>query len=71
MENMLSMGDRLLKARAITRERYIQMNHPPMEEELLRDLKDKILPGEAKAAEMKAQAEVAKSAGAPGLKAVK
>jgi hypothetical protein len=72
MENQQLMSDRLLKARAINRERYIQMNHPPMEEELLRDLKEKIIPGEQKAAELEMQMEREKTAGAgkPALKAV-
>lgn len=70
MENQQVMSDRLLKARAIDRARYIQMNHPPMEEELLRDLKEKILPAEKAAAEAKATAEAAKVAGKAALKSV-
>lgn len=71
MENMQNMSDRLLKARAITRARYIQLNAPPMQEELIRDLKEKIEPAEQAAAAQKAAAEAQKSAGAPGLKSVK
>jgi hypothetical protein len=69
-EDQQTMSDRLLKAKAINRERYIQMNHPPMEEELLRDLNEKIIPGEQKAAQAQAQAEIAKVAGKTNLKAV-
>lgn len=69
-ENQQQMADRLLKARAINRERYIQMNHPPMEEELLRDLKEKIEPAEKKAAEAKMMMEAEKTSGKPPLKAV-
>lgn len=71
-ENQQAMSDRLLKARAISRERYIEMNHPPMEEQLLRDLKEKIIPAEQKAAQEKQAAEMAKGGvGGKGLQAVK
>lgn len=69
-ENQQVMSDRLLKAKAINRERFIQMNHPPMEEQLLRDLKEKIIPGEIQAAQAQAAAQAAAGAGKPGLKAV-
>jgi hypothetical protein len=71
MENQQVMSDRLLKARAITREKYILMNAPPMQDELIRDLKEKIEPAEKAAAAAKMQLEAAKTAGAPGLKSVK
>lgn len=73
MEQQASLSDRLLKAKAINRERYIQMNHPPMEDELLRDLKEKIEPAEKAAAEAKMALEAAKTAGAgkPGLAVAK
>ncbi len=71
MDNQQVMSDRLLKARAITREKYIIMNAPPMQDELVRDLKEKIEPAEAKAAAAKAAAEAQKSGGKPPLSSVK
>ena len=65
------MAAALLKARAINRERFIQMLHPPMEDELLSDLKDKIIPQEAAAAKAKAAMEAAKNSGKPPLESVK
>lgn len=62
-ENQREMASLLLKAKAINRERYIQMLHPPMEQELLRDLKEKIIPGEKAAAEAQAKAELMKQGG--------
>lgn len=59
-ENQREMATLLLKSKSITRERYIQMLHPPMEEELLRDLKEKIIPSEQADAKAKAEAEAAK-----------
>lgn len=72
MENQQVMSDRLLKARSITREKYILMNAPPMQDELVRDLKEKIEPAEAAAAQAKAAAEAAKAnpGGKPPLKSV-
>jgi hypothetical protein len=72
MENNQDLADRLLGRQAITRKRYIQMTHPPMEEELLRDLDEVIIPNEQRAAAAEAEAEAAKQAGAgkPKLKAV-
>ena len=71
MENQQQMAAGLLKARAINRERFIQMLHPPMEDELLSDLKDKIIPQEAAAAKAKAAMEAAKNSGKPPLESVK
>jgi hypothetical protein len=56
----------LFKARAIDRKRMIQLLAPPREEELVRDLEEKIIPAEEKAAAAQLQAE---AAGAPGKKA--
>lgn len=71
-ENQQQMAEILLKTKSINRERFIQMMHPPMEDELLRDLKEKIMPEEKKAAEAHAAAEAAKNnGGKPDLKAVK
>jgi hypothetical protein len=70
MENMKNDAALLLKAKAINRERFIQMMHPPMEEELIRDLKEKIMPSEAAAAKAKMEAEAAKGAGKAPLKSV-
>lgn len=67
-------ADRLLKSKSITRERYIQMLAPPMQDELIQDLRQKIEPAEKKAAEAKAaeeaKAEAAKNGGHAPLKAV-
>lgn len=79
MENQQALSDRLLKAKSITRKRYIQMNHPPMEEDLIRDLEEQIIPAEQKTAEKRAQQEQAALAakagggagGKPNLQAVK
>jgi hypothetical protein len=62
-ENQKELALMLLKTKAITRERFIQMLHPPMEQELLRDLKEKIIPGEEKAAKAQAEASQAKAIG--------
>ena len=62
-EDQRAMADKLLASHSINRERYIQMYHPPMEEELLRDLREKIIPGEEKAAQEKMLAEAAKQGG--------
>jgi hypothetical protein len=56
----------LLKAGAITKERFIELLHPPMTEVLLRDYRDVIAPAEAKAAQQKAELEAQKAGGAPG-----
>ena len=64
----------LFKAKAITRERLIQMLHPPMEDDLIHDLKSKIEPEEKAAAQAQAAAEAKKGAanngGQPKLSAV-
>ena len=64
MENNRDLAAMLLQSRSITRERFIQMLKPPMEEELLRDMKEKIVPGEQAAARAQMEAEAAKNAGA-------
>jgi hypothetical protein len=69
-ENQQATAVNLFKAKAITRERLIEMFHPPMEDQLLRDLKEKIEPAEAKAAQAQAAAAAAKNGGKPPLKAV-
>lgn len=48
MEDQREKAELLFKARAIDRARLIQMVNPPMQDELLSDLKNKIIPGEAK-----------------------
>jgi hypothetical protein len=65
------LSDRLLKARAITRERYIMLNSPPAEEAILRELKEIIEPAEAKAAQQKMAMEAQKAAPKPPLASVK
>lgn len=55
----------LFKAKAITRERLIQMMGIPMEQLLIDDLKTKIEPGEVQAAQQKMQIEQAKVAKHP------
>lgn len=69
-----SKADRLLKAKAIDRARYIQMIAPPMMDELIHDLKTKIEPAEKEAAQAHAAAEAKKEAqkngGQPPLSAV-
>lgn len=72
MENQRETAIMLLKAQAINRKRFIQMLAPPMMEELIRDLEQKIIPGEKAAAQARAAAEAAKEQGKgkPGLRAV-
>jgi hypothetical protein len=71
MEGSQLLSDRLLKARAITRERYIMLNSPPSEEAILRELKEIIEPAEAKAAQQKMAMEAQKAAPKPPLASVK
>lgn len=53
MEDQREKAELLFKARAIDRKRLIQMVNPPMQDELIADLEQKIIPGEA--AQMKAR----------------
>jgi hypothetical protein len=72
MENNQELADRLFETKAIDRERYIRMTHPPMEEELIRNLKEKIIPAEQAAARAAMEAEAAgeQGAGKPKLRSV-
>lgn len=69
MEDSKATAAGLFKAKAIDRARLIQMMHPPMEEQLLRDLHEKILPAEAAAAKARLAMEAEKGA-KPTLKSV-
>jgi hypothetical protein len=71
MESAQLLSDRLLKARAITRKRYIQLNAPPAEESIIRELEEIIEPAEAKAAQQKMAMEVQKGVAKPPLASVK
>jgi hypothetical protein len=71
MESAQLLSDRLLKARAITRKRYIQLNAPPAEESIIRELEEIIEPAEAKAAQQKMAMEAQKGVAKPPLASVK
>ncbi len=71
MENQRETAAFLFKAKAIDRARLIEMVAPPMQEELLRDLREKIIPGEAAQAKQRMEMEAQRAAGKPGLSAVK
>lgn len=64
-ENQRENAAIMLKARAITRKRFIQMMAPPMQDDLIRDLETKIIPGEQAAARAQQEA-VAKGESAKG-----
>ena len=66
-ESIKQDAELLFKAKAIDREWLIRMVAPPMMDELIRHLEDKIIPSEAKAAQMQQQEEAQKEK----LKAVK
>lgn len=63
MENNRELALMLLKTRSATRQRFVQMLKPPMEEELQRDLLEKIIPGEQAAAKAEQELEAARGAG--------
>lgn len=69
-EDSKAVAAGLFKAKAITRQRLIQLTNPPMQEELIRDLEEKIIPEEAAAAKVKMQMESQKG-GKPPLASVK
>ena len=71
IEQQALLSDRLLKARAITRKRYIMMNAPPAEDAVLRELEEIIEPAEAKAAQQKMAMEMQKGVAKPPLASVK
>lgn len=52
----------LLKAKALTRKRFIEMIAPPMMEEIIHDLEDQIIPEEREQAKQRQQMEMAKVA---------
>jgi len=68
MEDQREKAELLFKARAIDRARLIQMVNPPMQDELLQDLKTKILPGEAAQMKERNAAIAAGQAGKGGSK---
>jgi hypothetical protein len=59
-ENSKEDAQVLLKAKALTRKRFIEMIAPPMVDEIIRDLETEIIPEEKAAAEQKQQVEMAK-----------
>lgn len=67
MEDQKEKAAVLFKARAINRKRLIQMVNPPMQDELLSDLKNEILPGEKAAEQARNQALAQGQAGKHGV----
>jgi hypothetical protein len=63
MEDQEQKATELLKAKAITRERFIQLLHVPMEQLLIDDLRTKIEPQEKQQAEREAQQQKGKAGG--------
>ena len=59
-ENQKEDAQVLLKAKSITRKRFVQMMAPPMQEQIVRDLESEIIPEEKQAAQMKQELEMAK-----------
>jgi hypothetical protein len=73
VESMKQDAETMFKAQVITPERFVMLMNPPMKEEILRDLREKIIPAKEKAAAQEHAIEAAKAQGKPGgppLKAV-
>ncbi len=68
VESMKQDAEVLFKAQVITPERFVMMMNPPMKEECLRDLREKIIPAKEKAAQEQHALEAQKAAGANGGK---
>lgn len=71
MESQMEKAEFLYKAKAINRKRLIQMVNPPMQDELLDDLKQEILPAEKAQEQARNAAVAAGQAGKGKLQSVK
>ena len=68
VESMKQDAEVMFKAQVITPERFVMMMNPPMKEECLRDLREKIIPAKEAQAKHEQAIEAQKAAGANGGK---